>query len=74
MTTLQMTSWEKGLKTVSLIEAVKEYSTGSLIQAKAEVGRLLAGEVVILEFETELRKAEFQRKAEALGAIFSKIL
>jgi len=71
MTKLTMTSWKKGLQTVSLIEAVKQYSTGSLIRAKAEVERLLAGESVSLEFSSESARDEFREKAEACGAIFS---
>lgn len=70
MTTLTMTSWKKGLQTVSLIEAVKLHSTGSLIRAKAEVELLLAGQSVTLEFASDAAKDEFRRKAEALGAIF----
>ena len=70
MTTLTMTSWKKGLQTVSLVEAVKQYSTGSLIRAKAEVERLLAGEAVTLQFASESASDEFRRKAEAFGAIF----
>jgi hypothetical protein len=70
MTTLTMTSWKKGLQTVSLIEAVKEYSTGSLVRAKAEVERLLAGEAVTLRFSSESVKEEFRKKAERCGAIF----
>ena len=70
MTTLIMTSWKPGLQTVSLIEAVKQYSTGSLIRAKFEVERLLAGEAVILQFTSESLKDEFRQKAEGLGAIF----
>jgi len=69
MTTLDMMSWKKGLQTVSLIQAVQQYSTRSLIQAKAEVERLVAGETVRLEFESEARKQEFREKAEALGVI-----
>jgi hypothetical protein len=69
MTTLTMRSWKKGLQTVSLIGAVKEYSTGSLGQAKAEVERLLAGEAVTLKFLSESAKREFKKKAESLGAI-----
>jgi hypothetical protein len=65
-----MTSWKKGLQVISLTEAVKQYSTGSLIRAKAEVERLLAGELVTLEFESESAKNEFQGKAEELGVIF----
>lgn len=40
MTKLVMISWKKGLRTVSLIDAVRGYSTGSLISARAEVERL----------------------------------
>ena len=70
MTTLTMTAWKKGLQVISLTEAVKQYSTRSLIRAKAEVERLLAGEAVTLEFASESDKNEFRRRAEALGAIF----
>jgi hypothetical protein len=71
MTTLTMTSWKKGLQTVALIQAVKQYSTGSLIRAKTEVERLLAGEAVTLEFSSESASDEFKKKAEAYGATFS---
>jgi hypothetical protein len=71
MTTLEMTSWKEGLQTVSLIEVVKQYSTGSLIRAKAEVECLLLGEAVKLEFETESQKEAFRQKAETLGVICS---
>jgi hypothetical protein len=71
MTTLKMIAWNKGLQTVSLIEAVRQYSTGSLIRAKSAVERLLAGESVTLEFDSEATKDEFRKKAEALGAICS---
>lgn len=70
MTTLTMTSWTKGLQTVSLIEAVNQHSTGSLMQAKAAVDRLLAGERVVLEFTSESMREEFRVKAEVFGAIF----
>jgi hypothetical protein len=72
MTTLTMISWKKGLKTVSLIEAVQQYSTGSLVRAKAEVERLLGGESVNLEFATELAKNEFRLRAETLGVVFAQ--
>lgn len=71
MTNLTMISWKKGLRTVSLIEVVKQYSTGSLIRAKVEVERLLAGEAVTLEFSSESAKDEFRRKAEDLGVTFN---
>lgn len=53
MTTLHLTGWRSGLQTVSLTVAVKEYSTGSLVAAKREVERLLAGESIMLPFEAE---------------------
>jgi len=69
MTTLTITSWKKGLQVISLTEAVKQYSTGSLIRAKAEVDRLLAGEPITLEFSSELVMEEFRKRAQELGAI-----
>ena len=67
MATLQMISWKQGLRTVSLIEAVKKHSTGSLMQAKADVEKLLEGRIVALEFDTDAGKKAFQREAELLG-------
>jgi hypothetical protein len=72
MITLEITSWNKGLKVVSLIEAVKEFSTGSLISAKAEVERLLGGESVKLEFDSESKREQFKMIAQSLGANCSK--
>jgi len=70
MTTLTITAWKTGLQVISLTEAVRQYSTRSLVRAKAEVERLLAGEAVTLEFDSESDRNEFQKKAEAFGAIF----
>lgn len=70
MTKLVMISWKKGLRTVSLIDAVRGYSTGSLISARAEVERLLSGEAVTLEFASEGVRDEFRKKAEGYGVIF----
>ncbi len=69
MMTLEITSWKKGLQTVSLIRAIKEYSTESLVRAKDEVERLLDGEAIRLEFQTAAARDEFKKKAESLGAI-----
>jgi hypothetical protein len=70
MTHLVMMSWRKGLQTVSLIEAVKQYSTGSLARAKADVDRFLTGEPTTLEFPTEAARDEFKLKAEQYGVVF----
>ena len=72
MKTLTVISWSKGLSVVSLIDAIKRYSTGSLVQAKAEAERLLAGEDVTLGFPSEVAMARFREEAEALGAIFEQ--
>lgn len=67
MKTLELVGWKPGLQTVSLIEAVKIYSTGSLVKAKREVERLLAGETVLLNFESEEERTAFRAKAEGFG-------
>jgi hypothetical protein len=67
-----MTGRKKGLETISLIQAVKEFSTNSsLADAKSDVERLIAGQTVKLKFENESKKEEFRMKAEGLGAICS---
>ena len=70
MKELVMISWKTGTQVVSLIEAVKEYSTGSLIKAKADVERLLSGHPVTLRFATETAMEEFRWKAEGFGVVF----
>lgn len=70
MTILTMKSWRKDIQVVSLVKAVKDFSTGSLIQSKAAVERLLTGKPVTLTFSSEMAKDEFKRTAETLGVIF----
>jgi len=69
MRTLRLTGWKPGLRTVSLIEAVRHCSTGSLASAKQAVEELLAGEEVTLTFANDSVRSEFLRRAEACGAI-----
>lgn len=69
MIALKLTSWRKGLLTVSLIRAVKEYSTGDLSQAKQSVEKFLAGDTITLQFDSDEKKSEFWRKAESFGVI-----
>lgn len=72
MTTLTMVGWKKGLLTVSLIMAVRDYSSaGTLTDAKREVERLLDGEHVVLEFASKELSDEFQRLSEPMGVIFA---
>lgn len=71
MKTLEMISWKKGLKTISLITALRDCSGLSLGRAKQEVERLLDGGVVKIEFDSEAALATFREKAEEYGAICS---
>jgi hypothetical protein len=67
MQTLEMVGWKPGLQTVSLIEAANIYCTGSLVAAKREVERLLAGETVVLTFKSEEERTAFRTEAEGFG-------
>jgi hypothetical protein len=69
MTTLRLIGWKPGLRTVSLIEAVRDCSTGSLASAKEAVEHLLAGGEITLAFADESVRDEFLLRAEACGAI-----
>lgn len=69
MTTIRLTGWTKGLRTVSLVRAVNEYATGSLATAKRAVDELLDGREVTLTIPDEARREEFRRVASELGAI-----
>jgi hypothetical protein len=69
MTTLELTGWRPGLNTVALIDAVRTTRNKSLADAKRTVERLLAGEKVVLEFDTEKDREAFRRTAVSLGAI-----
>ena len=70
MTTLHLVGWQKGLKTVSLIAAIRRSSGLSLFEAKRAVERLLDGERIELIFATEVAAKEFQREATGLGVLF----
>jgi hypothetical protein len=67
MTTLELTEWRPGLKTVSLIKAVQKYACRSLSEAKTDVERFLGGETIVLEFLTEQSREAFRNKADELG-------
>jgi len=64
---LELVSWKKGLETVYLIEAVRNYSTGSLTGAKEVVERFLGGECVKLTFRDRVQLEAFSTEAEKLG-------
>ena len=69
MTALQLIGWRPGIKSVSLIRAMKEHATGSLTESKRLLEDLLDGKTVTLEFRTEEEKEKFRLLAEELGAV-----
>jgi len=69
MTKLELIGWKQGIQTVSVIEAVQNYSTTSLVLAKHLVEQVLGGHTVELTFENETKMKEFKRIVEALGVI-----
>jgi hypothetical protein len=66
--TLKLIGWEKGLQAVSLMSAIREHSDASLVQAKAMVEGLLAGQVITIGFSDAARMEAFRRTARDLGA------
>jgi hypothetical protein len=69
MTKLQMIGWQPGLRTVSLVQLLKDKSTGSLAAAKTLADSLLDGEVVEIGFKTVAEAQAFREHAESLGVI-----
>lgn len=69
MATVRLVGWREGLKAVSLIQAVRDCSTGSLAKAKRDVDELLDGKEVVLSFASDARANEFRILAEQLGAV-----
>jgi hypothetical protein len=70
MKKLALTGWHPGIKTVSLLQAIRAYSsTRSIADAKRSVDRLLSGEKVVLHFSSEAQRDQFAGIAEELGAV-----
>lgn len=71
MTTLTMVGWKTRLLTISLILAVRDYSSAStLTDAKREVERPLDGEQLVLDFASNELRDEFRRLSEPMGVVF----
>jgi hypothetical protein len=69
MTTLQMIGWKPGVQTVSLVQLIRDASTGSLTAAKQLVDDLLNGSPVEIQFSTPEQAQDFRERAESLGVI-----
>ena len=68
MTKVLLNGWVKGLKKIPLDLLIKERAALRLSVAKNKVDRLLAGEVVILDFPDAEEAQRFLEEAIALGA------
>ena len=63
-----LTGWKPGFKKVALTKLIRDMTDLDLAAAKAHVDRLLAGETVEIELESEFSLA-FITRAEAIGVI-----
>lgn|GEM_PF-3042355 len=61
--------YRRGALSVSLVRAIKEYSTGSLIEAKNVLDRVLDEEDVTLTFSSPERRSTFRGLAEKYGFV-----
>ena len=68
MTSLKLIGWDKGLQTVSLVNAIRQFADVSLSQAKQMAEKFLAGEIVTIEFSDSAKMESFRRVALDIGA------
>lgn len=73
MISVRLAAIGKGALPVSMIKAIREYSTGSLKDAKERFDRFLDGEEVILEFSSLERRDAFRAEAERYGFVLDRI-
>lgn len=69
MMRVELVRWNKGLKTVSLIEAVKAYGNVGLAASKKLVDDFLGGQSFSVECTSDEKAAEFKQLAEDRGAV-----
>jgi ribosomal protein L7/L12 len=69
MMDLVIKGWQRGVKTISLVDALRKYKGIGLKQAKQEVDGLLAGESIHLSNMDALTIASARAELEALGCI-----
>jgi hypothetical protein len=65
---VKLIGWKPGLNAVALIDTVRSCVPKSLSSAKKDVERLLDGEIVVLEFDSDDSGTLFREKAQTLGA------
>ncbi len=71
MTTVHVTGWRPGFKTISFIKLLREGSQAerSLAQAKALVDALLEGKPFVVEYPNREEAEVFVRSASEFGAV-----
>lgn len=69
MCEVRLTGWRVGTRKVSLTLLIRDWTDLGLSQAKSEVDRLLAGDIVSLSLPDRATATAFCREAAALGAI-----
>ena len=62
-----MQGWEHGFLGVSLVRLLRDQAGYRLFTAKDMLNRLMAGDVVEVEFDLESKAEEFRRLARGLG-------
>ena len=65
--TTRLTGWTPGLKTVSLIEAIRNYSGKTLSESKKDVESLIQGIPISVEFPDKHNEIAFRDVATKLG-------
>lgn len=73
MTTINVTGWHPGFKTISFIKLLRDESAEKygLSDAKALVDALLEGRPFSLRFEAKAQAERFIAEAKSLGAVAS---
>ena len=66
---LVITGWKAGLKTVSLMDALRRYKGMGLRQSRQEVDSLLAGQTIHLTNLDAETLAKARMELEALGCV-----
>jgi ribosomal protein L7/L12 len=66
---LIITGWKPGVKTISLVDALRKYKGLGLKQAKQEVDELLAGNSIHLSGLDDEMIAKARTELESLGCV-----
>lgn len=71
MKLLTLEGWRVGLKKVSLTQLIQAEVGAGLQASKSATDRLMAGERVVLGFDSAARRERFRSAAEGIGVVFA---